>query len=335
MTLQPGSLRGARVLVTGAGGFIGSHLTEALAREGCEVVAFLHYRSDGSRGLLEEAAPEVQRQIEYVAGDIRDAERVRDACQGCQVVFHLAALIGIPYSYQSPRSYLATNVTGTLNVLEAVRAQGVGRLVHTSTSECYGTARTVPMTEEHPLRAQSPYAASKIAGDMFANSYASSFDVPVVTLRPFNTYGPRQSARAIVPTIISQALAGDSVRLGNTSAVRDLLFVDDTVAAFMAAAVASDVCGQTIHVGSGEGLAIAELARRILERCGLSECEVVADSSRLRPATSEVDQLLCDPSLARQLLQWTPTVDLATGLDRTIAYITEHMSDYRPNEYAR
>ena len=335
MIVPQGSLRGARVLVTGAGGFIGSHLTETLVREGCEVVAFLHYRSDGSRGLLEQAAPDVQAQIEFVSGDIRDAERVRDACRDCQVVFHLAALIGIPYSYQSPRSYVATNVTGTLNVLEAVRAQGVGRLVHTSTSECYGTARTVPMTEAHPLCAQSPYAASKIAGDMFANSYASSFDVPVVTLRPFNTYGPRQSARAIVPTIISQALAGDRVRLGNTSAVRDLLFVDDTVAAFMAAAAASDVCGRTIHVGSGEGLAIAELARLILERSGGSECEVVADPSRLRPAASEVDQLICDPTLANELLQWPPQVDLQTGLDRTIAYITEHLGDYRPSDYAR
>lgn len=335
MTVQQGSLRGARVLVTGAGGFIGSHLTEALVREGCEVVAFVHYRSDGSRGLLEQAAPDVQGQIEYIAGDIRDAERVRDACQGCQVVFHLAALIGIPYSYQSPRSYVATNVTGTLNVLEAVRSQGVGRLVHTSTSECYGTARTVPMTEAHPLSAQSPYAASKIAGDMFADSYASSFELPVVTLRPFNTYGPRQSARAIVPTIISQALAGDSVRLGNTSAVRDLLFVDDTVAAFLAAAVASDVCGRTIHVGSGEGVAIAELARLILERSGRSECEVVADPSRLRPAASEVDQLICDPTLASQVLHWAPSVNLETGLDRTIAYITEHLGDYRPSDYAR
>lgn len=335
MTAQLQVLRGTRVLVTGAGGFIGSHLVEALVRAGCHVVAFVHYRSDGSRGLLERVDPEVLSQVECVAGDIRDAERVAQACRGCDVVFHLAALIGIPYSYESPRSYVATNVSGTLNVLEAVRAHDVGRLVHTSTSECYGSARSLPMTEEHPLSAQSPYAASKVAADMMAASYAASFDCPVVTLRPFNTYGPRQSARAIVPTIISQALSGGPLRLGNTTTVRDLLFVEDTVAAFAAAALAEGVCGRTIHVGSGQGVGIGDLARRILQRSGHEGMPIETDAARVRPAGSEVDRLICDPSLALELLHWTPTVDLNAGLDRTIADMAEHLAAYRPGDYAR
>jgi dTDP-glucose 4,6-dehydratase len=335
MTVRQPALSGTRALVTGAGGFIGSHLVEALVREGCEVVAFVHYRSDGSRGLLEQAPADVLKQVEFVAGDIRDAERISRACRDCDVVFHLAALIGIPYSYESPRSYVETNVTGTLNVLEAMRAHDVRRLVHTSTSEIYGSARSLPMTEEHPIFTQSPYAASKIAADMLATSYANSFDCPVVTLRPFNTYGPRQSARAVVPTIITQALSGGPVRLGNTSSVRDLLYVDDTVAAFTAAAVVDGVCGRTIHVGSGKGTSIADLARGILHRIGHDEYPIEEDPERVRPAASEVDQLICDPSLAAELLQWKPTIDLETGLDRTIAYITEHLGDYRPGDYAR
>ncbi|MFT7462171.1 MAG: NAD dependent epimerase/dehydratase [Pseudohongiellaceae bacterium] len=337
MTVPQTSLRGMRVLVTGAGGFIGSHLVEALVREGCQVVAFLHYRSDGSRGLLEQAPAAVLSQIEFISGDIRDSERLTLACARCDVVFHLAALIGIPYSYESPRSYVETNITGTLNILEALRSQGVQRLVHTSTSECYGSARALPMTEAHPLSAQSPYAASKVAADMLVASYAASFDSPVVTLRPFNTYGPRQSARAIVPTIISQALAGGDVRLGNLSAVRDLLFVEDTVAAFTAAAAApaETVCGRTVHVGSGQGISIGDLATRIMERLSLDPNKVIADPQRVRPENSEVDQLVCDPTLARQLLQWSPAIDFDTGIDRTIAYIDEHLSRYRPADYAR
>jgi len=321
------------VLVTGAGGFIGSHLVEALTRAGCRVRAHLRYRSDGDRGHLERAPPAIMDQVEVLAGDIRDAEQLSRASRDRDVIFHLAALIGIPYSFEAPRSYVDTNVIGTLNVLEAARAHGVRRVVHTSTSECYGTARAVPMGEDHPLAAQSPYAASKIAADMLASSYAASFDCPVVTLRPFNTYGPRQSARAVIPTIIAQALSGRRVRLGALSPVRDLLYVRDTVAAFLAAAVAPGVEGRCIHVGSGHGVTIGELATRILARLGAASIE--HDPARMRPGASEVDRLVCDPRLAHELLGWAPSVGLDTGLDRTIEYIEEHLADYRPETYAR
>lgn len=329
------SLRGVRVLVTGAGGFIGSHLTEALTQAGARVTALVHYRSDGGRGLLERVSPGVLAQTEVVAGDIRDAEQLSRLADGCEVIFHLAALIGIPYSYEAPRSYVETNVTGTLNVLEAARARGARRVVHTSTSECYGTAVTVPMGEDHPLSAQSPYAASKVAADMLAASYARSFDCPVVTLRPFNTYGPRQSARAVIPTIIAQALTADRVRLGATAPVRDLLYVTDTCAAFLAAACAEGVVGEVLHVGTGVGVSIGELATRILQRVGKPGCRIELDAQRLRPGASEVDRLVCDPGRARELLDWTPSVDLDEGLDRTIAYVTDHLADYRPEHYAR
>jgi NAD dependent epimerase/dehydratase len=335
MTPSTTNLEGARVLVTGAGGFIGSHLVEVLVRSGARVVAFVHYRSDGGRGHLDRVTSEVMGHVDVQAGDIRDAEQVSRVAEGCEVIFHLAALIGIPYSYEAPRSYVETNVTGTLNVLEAARARDIRRVVHTSTSECYGTAVSVPMGEDHPLSAQSPYAASKVAADMLAASYARSFECPVVTLRPFNTYGPRQSARAVVPTIITQALTGDHVRLGSTTPVRDLLYVEDTAAAFLAAAVAEDVTGHVIHVGTGHGLTIADLAARILERVGKPGCAIALDAERLRPGTSEVDRLVCDPTRAREVLGWTPTIDLDEGLDRTIAYIAEHLADYRPGSYAR
>lgn len=331
----PHSLSGTRVLVTGAGGFIGSHLVEALVRAGAQVVALVHYRSDGKRGLLEEVPPEVLSGVQVAAGDIRDAEQLSRLATGCELLFHLAALIGIPYSYEAPRSYVETNVTGTLNVLEAARARGVRRVVHTSTSECYGSAVSVPMAEDHPPSAQSPYAASKVAADMLAASYAKSFDCPVVTLRPFNTYGPRQSARAVIPTIIAQALTADRVRLGALSPVRDLLYVEDTATAFLAAAVAPDVDGRVIHVGTGRGVSIGELAARILERVGTPGLPIEQVSERLRPGASEVDRLLCDPSRARELLRWAPTIDLDEGLERTIAHVAAHLADYRPEDYAR
>jgi NAD dependent epimerase/dehydratase len=335
MTASETTLQGARVLVTGAGGFIGSHLVEALVHEGARVVAHVHYRSDGGWGLLKHVPQEILEHVDVRPGDVRDAEQLSRAAAGCDVIFHLAALIGIPYSYEAPRSYVETNVTGTLNVLEAARTHGVRRVVHTSTSECYGTAVSIPMQEDHPLSAQSPYAASKVAADMLAASYARSFECPVVTLRPFNTYGPRQSARAVIPTIIVQALCGDRVRLGATAPVRDLLYVEDTAAAFVAAACASDVVGEVLHVGSGVGLSVGDLANRILEQLGKPGVVVEREEQRLRPGASEVDRLVCNPSRAHELLGWAPTLDLDEGLERTIAYISEHLAEYRPEIYAR
>jgi len=326
-------LSGQTVLVTGAGGFIGSHLTEALVRAGARTRAFVHYNSRESWGHLDRLPTEVRGQVEVIAGDVRDAARVRQAVSSCRVVFHLAALIGIPYSYLATQSYLQTNVEGTLNVLEACRECGVDTLLHTSTSEVYGTPQTVPIDETQAPRAQSPYAATKLAADQLALSYHASFDVPVVVIRPFNTYGPRQSARAIIPAIIAQALAGDRVALGATDTVRDFLFVADTVRGYLVAADCDRARGEVIQLGTGHGTAIAGIVERVGQILG-RKLEIHTETARCRPGKSEVRHLLCSPAKAASLLGWQPQVNLETGLRRTIDWIDAHRADYRAGHYS-
>ncbi|MBI4799414.1 MAG: GDP-mannose 4,6-dehydratase [Desulfarculus sp.] len=320
-----------QVLVTGAGGFIGSHLAERLVREGAKVRALVRYNALGSWGWLDHSP--LAGQMEVLAGDISDPACPRRAARGCQMVFHLAALIAIPYSYLAPASYVRANVEGTLNLLEAAREHGVERLVHTSTSEVYGTARRVPIAEDHPLCGQSPYAASKIAADKMAEAFHLSFGLPVVTVRPFNTFGPRQSARAVIPTIISQCLAGAPLKLGNLHPTRDLNYVANTVDGFLAAAAAPAALGRTINLGSGREISIGDLARLICRLTGRPE-EIQTEETRLRPAGSEVERLLADNTLAGQLLDWRPAVDLEQGLQETIAWLGQHLERYRPGVYA-
>jgi dTDP-glucose 4,6-dehydratase len=326
----PLSWRGKRVLVTGAGGFIGSHLAERLVELGARTRALVHYRSDDSRGGLNRSPS--RGDLEIVAGDVRDRESVAAAMRDREVVFHLAALIGIPYSYHAPASYVQTNIEGTLNVVQAARHLGVERLVHTSTSEVYGTVRYVPIDEAHPLQAQSPYAASKVGADKLVESFVCSFDLPAVTLRPFNTYGPRQSARAVITTIITQALAGPRVRLGNVHPTRDLNYVTDTVEAFVRAGTAPDALGQTINIGSGRELSVADVSRLIGTLLG-KDLVLDVDEARVRPRGSEVERLVADASLAKRVLGWQPTISLEEGLQRTITWIREHHDDYRPGQY--
>jgi NAD dependent epimerase/dehydratase len=320
-------------LVTGAGGFIGSHLVTALLHKGRRVRALARYNGKGEWGHLRDVPASLHDRLEVRLGDVTDPFFVRELVAGCGVVYHLAALIGIPYSYHAPASYVAVNAIGTMNVLEACRREGVGRVIVTSTSEVYGTARSTPMTEEHPLQAQSPYAASKIAADKLAESYFRSFDLPVVTLRPFNTYGPRQSARAIVPAVLSQALAGaQEVQVGNTEPRRDLTFVEDTARAFVLAADAQGLEGQVIHFGQGQAVSVGELARRCLDVVG-SKARIVTSAERVRPDKSEVGLLLCDASRARAALGWAPEVLLDEGLRRTAEYIKSRPDRYPSRGY--
>jgi dTDP-glucose 4,6-dehydratase len=325
------ALAGRRVLVTGAGGFIGSRLCERLVETGAQVRALVRYTSDGEAGWLDRST--AREDMEVVRGDLTDRDSVSEAVRGCEVVLHLGALIAIPYSYVAPESYVRTNMLGTLNVLQAVREQGVARLVHTSTSEVYGSAQFTPMTEAHPLVGQSPYSATKIAADKLAESYHRSFGTPVVTLRPFNTFGPRQSARAVIPAITVQALARRTVRLGDPRPTRDFVFVDDTVAGFLAAATAPGIEGRTIHLGGGREVAIGDLPSMIGAAAGL-EIAVEHDPQRLRPAESEVERLVADAALANDLLGWRPQVSVEEGLARTVAFIRENPGLYRPEEYA-
>ncbi|MET3479775.1 GDP-mannose 4,6-dehydratase [Variovorax atrisoli] len=325
-------LTGQKYLVTGAGGFIGSHLVEALVRAGADVTAMVRYGSASSWGNLEFASDDVKGEFRVVAGNIDDGDFVMHAMQGIDVVCHLAALIAIPYSYVAPRSYVRTNVEGTLNVVEAARRLSVRRVVHTSTSEVYGTAIRVPIDEEHPLQGQSPYSASKIGADKIAESYYRSFDTGVVTLRPFNTFGPRQSARAFIPTIISQALTQDVIKLGSLTPERDMTFVTDTVAGFVAASVAPGIEGRTINLGTGSTFTIGHFAERILNLMGV-EKEIVTDSARMRPDKSEVLKLVSDNSLAAKLMGWSPQVDLDEGLRQSIEFIRRNIHLYRPTVY--
>jgi UDP-glucose 4-epimerase len=324
---------GRKALVTGAGGFIGSHLVEGLVERGYRVRAFVHYNSQGSWHNLDRVAPPVLSSLEVVAGDIADSFSVDRAVEGCDVVFHLAALIGIPYSYVAPSSYVATNVTGTLNVLEACRRHGVARVVHTSTSETYGSAQYVPIDERHPLVGQSPYSATKIAADKLAESFQRSFGTPVVVLRPFNTFGPRQSLRAVIPTVIVQALTREALSLGSLEPVRDFTFVSDTVAGFIAAAESERVVGETVNLGVGAGVSIRELVDGIGEILG-RRLSVAEDRDRLRPPQSEVTRLVSDNRKARELMGWSPAVPLRAGLERTLAYLREHSHEFRSEQYA-
>ncbi|MGI9120375.1 MAG: SDR family NAD(P)-dependent oxidoreductase [Acidimicrobiales bacterium] len=313
--------KGRTVLVTGGEGFIGSTLVERLVREGAEVRALVHYNPFGTAGWLD---PEVHREVRVVPGDVRDAERVFEAVDGCEVVFHLAALIGIPYSYVAPESYVQVNVTGTHHVARACVRAGVARLVHTSTSEAYGTAQRVPIAEDHPLQPQSPYSASKIGGDMMALSFFHSFGLPVAVVRPFNTYGPRQSTRAVIPTILAQLHAGATeIQLGATSPTRDFNYVDDTVAGFLALAGCDRAVGEVVNVGSGREISIGDLVQLLISITG-SQARVVTDPARLRPAGSEVERLLCDNTRAREWAGWAPQVSLEEGLARTSAWVAEH-----------
>jgi NAD dependent epimerase/dehydratase len=324
---------GRRVLVTGAGGFIGSHLVEALAGAGADVRAFVRYNGRNDYGLLEDIAPALLSDVDVFTGDLANPEAVTGAMEGCDTVLHLGALIPIPYSYRHPREFVQSNVVATLNVLEAARRDGgVRRIVHTSTSEVYGTAQTVPISETHPLHPQSPYAATKVGADQLALTFHLSFETPVVVVRPFNTYGPRQSARAVIPTIISQALTRSRVELGALEPTRDLLYVGDTVAGMMRAALADGVEGETINLGTGNEISIGELAARVLGRLGL-DLQVVSTDERLRPPGSEVERLVADPSKARKLLGWTPAVDLDEGLGRTIEWLRGSLDTYKPEIY--
>lgn len=326
------NLHGKRVLVTGAGGFIGSHLTERLVQEGARVRAMVHYNALGSWGWLDDSP--VRSDIEIIAGDICDGDCVRRAAENIDIIFHLAALIGIPYSYIAPASYVRTNVEGTLNLLQAARDVGCERFIHTSTSEVYGTARFVPITESHPLSSQSPYAATKIAADKLAEAFHLSFGLPVVTVRPFNTFGPRQSARAIVPTIISQCLHGEKIYLGNLDPTRDLNYVTNTVEGFVLAASVPSAIGETINLGSGREISIGDLARLIARLMGKETVAVVPQGERIRPRGSEVERLIADSSLARRLLGWEPRIGLEEGLTLTIEWMRKHGGNYRPGRYA-
>jgi NAD dependent epimerase/dehydratase len=332
-------LDGKKILVTGADGFIGSHLCEALVRDGHDVRAFVLYNSFNSWGWLDTTPDEVRRSLDVFSGDIRDPHGVRQAMRGCDVVLHLAALIAIPYSYHSPDTYVETNVKGTLNVLQAARELGVAKVVHTSTSEVYGTARFVPITEDHPLQGQSPYSATKIAADQLALSFYTSFDTPVAVIRPFNTYGPRQSARAIIPTIITQLANGRrSIRLGATAPTRDFSYVDDTVRGFIAVAESPRSAGEVINVGSNFEISVGDTAR-LIAQVMQQDVEIETDSERLRPERSEVERLWADNSKADSLLGWRPQYGgedgFRRGLARTVEWFTrpENLRTYKSDLY--
>lgn len=325
--------KGTRVVVTGAGGFIGSHLTEELARRGAKVRALTHYNSRGHWGFLEDLDPALKSRVTIVPGDVGDPGCVDDLIKGAEAVFHLAALIAIPHSYSAPASYVTTNITGTLNVLQACRRFGVKKLVHTSTSETYGTALFVPITEEHPIQAQSPYAATKAAADHLALSYEKSFGLPVAVIRPFNTYGPRQSARAVIPTIACQLLTGrERLDLGATTPVRDFNFVADTVEGFLAVAASPKTVGEVVNIGSGRGVTIGETARLLMKLTG-RKAVIAEDKARLRPERSEVMRLICGNRKALRLSGWRPRTPLEQGLARTVEYVRSRLSDYKAGLY--
>lgn len=323
---------GKKVLVTGAGGFIASHLVERLVSEGAQVRAFVRYNSRNDIGMLKLIPADVFSQLEVKHGDLRDVEAVRNAVKSVDTVFHLGALIAIPYSYVNPREVFDVNVMGTMNVMMAARDFDVRRVVHTSTSEVYGTAQYVPIDEAHPLQGQSPYSASKIGADKIAESFYRSFEVPVVTLRPFNTYGPRQSTRAVIPTIITQALTGDEVKLGSLEPSRDFTFVADTANGFLRVAEADNVVGEEINLGNDNTIRIGDLVEKI---CGIigKNPKVILDAQRIRPSKSEVMKLWASNEKAKRMIGWEPHISLDEGLRATIEWISAHIDLYRPGQY--
>ena len=328
-----------RILVTGADGFIGSHLTEALVRAGYDVRAFVLYNSFNSWGWLDHCGADMKGKFEVFAGDIRDSNGVRSAMKDCDAVLHLAALIAIPYSYHSPDTYIDTNIKGTLNIVQAARDLSISKVVHTSTSEVYGTARFMPITEDHPLQGQSPYSASKIGADQVAMSFYTSFDTPVTILRPFNTYGPRQSARAVIPTIIAQIANGEKkIKLGALSPTRDFNYVSDTVASFVAALKSEKSVGETINIGSNFEVSIRDTAYAIAKVMG-AEIEIILDEQRLRPEKSEVERLWASNEKAGELLGWEPKYGgvegFHRGLQETVAWFckSSHLGSYKPETY--
>lgn len=324
---------GKRVLVTGAGGFIGSHLAEKLVESGAEVRAFVHYNSFNRAGWLDHSL--LRDRMEIIAGEICDHDSVQQAVRGREIVFHLAALIAIPHSYRAPLSYLRTNAEGTMNVLQAARDCGIERVVHTSTSEVYGTAKYAPIDEAHPLQGQSPYSASKIAADKLAEAFHLSFGVPVVTVRPFNTFGPRQSARAVIPTVIAQCLGGrKSVRLGSLHPTRDLNYVQNTVEGFLAAGSQPAAIGRTINLGSNREISVGDLAKLIIQLTGASAV-IESEQERIRPEKSEVERLLADNRLADELLGWRPAIALEEGLRRSIEWMRNNLHHYRTDIYVQ
>ena len=325
-------LKGKKVLVTGAGGFIASHFVEELVVSGAKVRAFVRYNSRGDTGLLRSLPFDVFSEVEVIAGDLRDSQAIRSAMKDIDTVFHLGALIAIPYSYLHPREVIDTNVMGTLNVMTAARDLEIQRVVHTSTSEVYGTAQYVPIDENHPFQGQSPYSASKIGADKIAESFYRSFDLPVVTVRPFNTYGPRQSARAVIPTIITQALLRDEIHLGSPDPSRDFTFVLDTVRGFMLAAQAEDVLGEEMNLGNNATITIGDLCERIFAVLGKTP-KIVTENQRIRPEKSEVLRLQASYEKAKRLIGWEPRVSLDDGLKRTVKWISDHIDLYKPDQY--
>ena len=324
--------KGKKVLVTGAGGFIGSHLTEQLVELGAQVRAFVRYNSRNDWGLIEELPMDIRNELAVVAGDLKDPGAVRNVVKDTEIVFHLGALIAIPYSYINPGDVVQTNVIGSLNILNASKEYGVEKIIHTSTSEVYGTAQYVPIDEKHPLQAQSPYAASKIGADKLAESFHLSYNLPVAIIRPFNTYGPRQSARAVIPTIITQALSKDEVRLGAMHPTRDFTYMEDTVEGFIKIAESPKSIGEVINIGFGKEISIGDLADKIVSLTGRN-VEITFDATRIRPEKSEVDRLLADNSKAKELLQWEPKISMDEGLRKTIEWISEHINIYKVDIY--
>jgi NAD dependent epimerase/dehydratase len=322
------------VLVTGAGGFIGSHLTEHLVELGANVKAFVRYNSRNNWGLLELLPKEKLDEIEVIMGDLKDADAVRHAAKNVDIIFHLGSLIAIPYSYIHPRETIETNILGALNVLMAAEENNIEKIIHTSTSEVYGTARYVPIDENHPLQGQSPYSASKIGADKIAESFYRSFDVPVAIIRPFNTFGPRQSARAVIPTIITQALTREKIFLGSLHPTRDYTYVNDVVEAFIKVAESHKSIGEVINIGSNFEISIGDLINKIISLMG-KNAEIITDPARVRPQDSEVERLWCDNSKARRLLGWTPTTSLDEGLKKTIDWISDNINLYKPEQYNR
>lgn len=322
----------SNILVTGAAGFIGSHLVETLLQRGSRVTAMVRYNSASSIGNLKFLPASLRAKLTVLPGNIEDSDFVYSAVEGQDIVFHLAALIAIPYSYVAPRSYVRANIEGTLNVLEAVRRHGTRRVVHTSTSEVYGTALRTPIDEDHPLQGQSPYAATKIGADKIAESYFRSFNIPVVVLRPFNTFGPRQSARAFIPTIVSQALEREAIHLGSLTPQRDMTFVADTVEGYIFAGTTPGIEGETINLGTGETYSIGDFAKRILKLMRMDK-PIVHDPARERPSASEVMRLVSDNSKAARLLGWYPTTSLDDGLRQVIEFIATNRDLYTPTSY--